>query len=223
MDSELPPSKLGTKEHWDETYAKELQNFHDNGDPGEIWFSLACQHRVVNWLKRQNNVSVEETSVLDIGCGNGALLIELAGEGFQKLTGIDYSPAAVELAKQVAHRDLDSPNIEFLVADILHPGTSPLTGRTFTVCLDKGTYDAISLDPTEPNRKRKQYAEKVWSLLTAGGLFIITSCNWTKDELIKHYTQWLSFKDVIPAPTFQFGGKTGHTVTTIVFEKLKQE
>ena len=38
-----------------------------------------------------------------------------AGEGFQQLTGVDYSLAAVELAKQVALRDLDSPNVEFLV------------------------------------------------------------------------------------------------------------
>lgn len=48
---------------------------HD--DPAILRFSIQCQHRVVNWLKRQNEVSVQETSILDIGCGNGALLIEL--------------------------------------------------------------------------------------------------------------------------------------------------
>ena len=73
--------------------------------------------------------------------------------------------------------------------DILHPEASLLNGRTFNVCVDKGTYDAISLDPTEAGSKRKQYTQSVATLLSAGGLFVITSCNWTEEELTSHFGQ----------------------------------
>lgn len=36
-DEELPPSKLGTKEHWDMVYERENRVFEDVGDEGEVW------------------------------------------------------------------------------------------------------------------------------------------------------------------------------------------
>jgi EEF1A lysine methyltransferase 2 len=36
-DEELPPSRLGTKEHWDEVYKREVDVFRETGDEGEVW------------------------------------------------------------------------------------------------------------------------------------------------------------------------------------------
>lgn len=102
------------------------------------------------------------------------------------------------------------------------------------VCLDKGTYDAVSLSPGETKEKRIKYQQSVLSLLKDGGLFIIVSCNWTEDELKKHFRKDMTSSrhhnndsgvgfvaiDTIPSPSFQFGGKTGQTTSTIVFRKM---
>jgi EEF1A lysine methyltransferase 2 len=44
-------------------------------------------------------------SIIDLGCGNAAILLELAKNGFTHLTGIDYSAGAIELARRFAIRD----------------------------------------------------------------------------------------------------------------------
>jgi SAM-dependent methyltransferase len=53
-------------------------------------------------LLQQNNISV--TEVIEVGCGAGANLAELAKRdaGIKKLTGYDISPQAIELAKKNA-------------------------------------------------------------------------------------------------------------------------
>jgi hypothetical protein len=33
----LAPSKLGTKEHWDGVYEREVSNFNDYEDEGDVW------------------------------------------------------------------------------------------------------------------------------------------------------------------------------------------
>ncbi|RXM33472.1 Translocation protein SEC63-like [Acipenser ruthenus] len=48
----------------------------------------------------------------------------------------------------------------------------------------QGTFDAISLNPENAAENREQYARAVRSVLKDDGLFIITSCNWTKDQLL---------------------------------------
>ena len=55
--------------------------------------------------------------ILDIGCGAGHHLIELAYNNF-KGVGIDISPESIEIAKkQAKHRNVDD-KLDFIVADM---------------------------------------------------------------------------------------------------------
>ena len=73
--------------------------------------------------------------------------------------------------------------------DVLDIDGSLLHQTTFDVILDKGTYDAISLDPLGAEEKRSKYIRSVSALLADGGIFLVTSCNWTREELTKHFGQ----------------------------------
>lgn len=83
-----------------------------------------------------------------------------------------------------------------------------------------GTYDAVSLHPDDPKSKREAYIANIYAMLEDDGLFIITSCNWTEDELCKAFECKFVKHSVIPAPTFKFGGKVGSVVTSVVFKKI---
>ncbi|KAK7901185.1 hypothetical protein WMY93_017954 [Mugilogobius chulae] len=153
-DEDVPPSKLGTKEYWDEAYEKELETFKDIGDVGEIWFGEESMTRVINWMKKTK--IPEDASILDIGTGNGVFLVSLAEHGFKRLTGIDYSGTSVELARNIllaeGQTDVTLKEVDFLSCQ------GEL--ESFDLCIDKGTFDAISLNPD--NLKRAK--DCTWSL-----------------------------------------------------------
>lgn len=88
--------------------------------------------------------------------------------------------------------------------------------------LDKGTYDAISLSPDNAKANRLMYLSNIRELLDSGGLCLITSCNWTGEELTKHFTDCGKFKlkEEVPVKQFQYGGKVGQTVSCLIFEAV---
>ena len=89
----------------------------------------------------------------------------------------------------------------------------------FDICIDKGTYDAVSLNPENSYEKRQLYIKKLCSWMPDNGLFIIVSCNWTTDELKSQFS-CLKFVEEIKAKSFSFGGATGQTVSTCIFQKV---
>ncbi|XP_043568573.1 EEF1A lysine methyltransferase 2 isoform X2 [Chiloscyllium plagiosum] len=198
---------------WDHAYERELQSFYDSGDVGEIWFGEESMDRIITWLELQN--IPKDAALLDIGTGNGYFLIELAKSGFTNLTGIDNSPPAVELAKAFAKKE-EVMTLKLQVADILHPFPNL---SQYEICIDKGTFDAISLSPDHPAEKLSLYRQALHSVLKDGGLFLITSCNWTKEELLSHFNKGFEMLQELPTPKFQFGGKTGNSVTALVFKR----
>lgn len=214
---ELNGSELGTKEYWEQAYEREIKNYHNHGDVGEIWFDEDSQIRVINWIMKQDDIE-DDVRIIDLGCGNGMILIELAREGYTNLLGVDYSPKAVELAQSIA-KDQDL-KIEYKVADLMNVESCKDLG-VFGIVHDKGTYDAISLCPDNPKEKRELYMESVRNMMDEEqSLFIITSCNWTEEELIKSFEGKFEKKCSIPTPSFKFGGKVGSVVTSIVFKKV---
>ncbi|XP_060497229.2 EEF1A lysine methyltransferase 2 isoform X3 [Panthera onca] len=189
------PSALGTREHWDAVYERELQTFQEYGDTGEIWFGEESMNRLIRWMQKREIPL--DASVLDIGTGNGVFLVELAKFGFSNITGIDYSPSAIQLSGSIIEKEGLS-NIKLKVEDFLHLSTE-LSG--FHICVDKGTFDAISLNPDSAIEKRKQYVKSLSRVLNGKGFFLITSCNWTKEELLNEFSEgsWNKETDSPPA------------------------
>lgn len=211
--SELDPSELGTKEHWISTYTKEKENFENHGDVGEIWFGGDIVDRILKWFER--NVS-KESNVCDLGCGNGMFLVEAAHRGYTNLVGFDYCREAIELAEAISKTN--GLKLEYRVIDLIG---EVACDDVYDVLIDKGTYDAISLNPNNSKGSRHKYITNVAKLLSDEGIFILTSCNWTENELTLQFDGIFIINDVIPTPTFKFGGKEGSLVSCIVFKKKK--
>ncbi|XP_045783339.1 EEF1A lysine methyltransferase 2 [Maniola jurtina] len=213
-ESELDSSELGTYKYWKEAYTKEISNFEDHGDPGDVWFGEESAFRVIDWICKCG--IDKDTPIIDLGCGNGHTLSELAKEGFTNLLGVDYCMEAITLAEKVAKSEY--PILKFQVFDIITDDVKNL--GSFGLAHDKGTYDAVSLNPENAKENRRKYMEQIVDMLTDTGLFVITSCNWTDAELMRHFSEKMKLKCVIPTPQFKFGGKVGSVVSSVVFEKI---
>ncbi|CAH0043096.1 unnamed protein product [Clonostachys solani] len=248
----LEPSKLGTKEYWDNLYTSELANNSSNpSDIGTVWFDDSdAEAKILEFLSTRSDLSRSDTTFLDLGCGNGSLLfslrevgdgddeddgdeaqVESAGPWTGRMLGVDYSPQSVALANQIASsRDKDeAARMSFQEWDILAGSYSDILAASeaegWDVILDKGTFDAISLSDSQDAQGRRiceGYRERVLPLVKQGGLFIITSCNWTEKEL----TAWFespggfAMDGRVDYRTFSFGGVKGQTITTLCFRKL---
>lgn len=214
----LNPSEIGTQDYWESTYKTDLDNYRSTGNLDDTWFGQKSIARLLKWIK-SNGAKHDlntDSSILDIGTGNGALLFELEDCGYKNLVGVDYSSAAIQLCK-ILCSDKDSKAV-FHEMDFLSDQNS-LKSEKFNLCLDKGTYDAIALCPENPLEKRQLYRSNLLKLCDSEGLFVITSCNFTKDELLKDFSEEFQYLEQIPTATFQFGGVQGNKETVLVFKK----
>jgi magnesium-protoporphyrin O-methyltransferase len=75
---------------------------------------------------------LEGVSVLDAGCGTGALAVALARRG-ATVTAIDLSPSLVQLARERMPRDLGRGRIDFAVGDMMAP---PVEKFDYVVAMD---------------------------------------------------------------------------------------
>ncbi|HEX8550625.1 MAG TPA: class I SAM-dependent methyltransferase [Abditibacteriaceae bacterium] len=110
-------------------------NNSESSDPSQSWQKLAPDYelarsredsldRLVEWPAQRDLLGdVTGRSVLDIGCGNGAKLAELVGDGATASVGVDISGNF--LCAQ-------APALEFIRGDLSELGSIPgLAGRTF--------------------------------------------------------------------------------------------
>lgn len=67
-------------------------------------FGADVMHTMVQWvhaLLLQHSLSIISASILDVGTGNALMPLELAKLGYTDLTGSDYSPQSIALARQL--------------------------------------------------------------------------------------------------------------------------
>ncbi|EJW87986.1 hypothetical protein WUBG_01099 [Wuchereria bancrofti] len=216
-EDEIICSKLATKEYWIEHYERELKNFEEFGDEGEVWFGHTAENRLVKYVSGNEQLS-KSCKLIDFGCGNGSLLRALRQEGYSHLCGVDYSEEAVSLARKLADKKCaGSIQIDFRVVDLL---SEDINLGKFDAVLDKGTWDALSLS-VDRDCRLKKYKANVCKTLRPYGFFIICSCNFSRDELKKQFVgEELSFLEEVPSKNiFEFGGRKGSTTTCMVFQR----
>ncbi|XP_044718085.1 methyltransferase domain-containing protein [Hirsutella rhossiliensis] len=239
--AQLEPSDLGTKEYWDHLYTSELRNHAaDPSDIGTVWFDDSdAEAKVVDFLSdlasssssspssSPDAPSKQTASLLDLGCGNASLLFALRAAGWTgRARGVDYSPQSIALARQLAEWDVVAGPLDALL--------DGAQARGWDLVLDKGTFDAVSLsDERDAHGRRRPceaYRDRVVRLVRPGGLFVVTSCNWTEPELV----EWFAGRDDegdrhqlgfavagrVQYRTFSFGGVKGQTISTVGFRKL---
>eukprot|EP01023_Acetabularia_acetabulum_P067855 TRINITY_DN9472_c0_g1_i1.p1 TRINITY_DN9472_c0_g1~~TRINITY_DN9472_c0_g1_i1.p1 ORF type:complete len:220 (-),score=30.81 TRINITY_DN9472_c0_g1_i1:102-761(-) len=217
---DLEESELGSKEFWCQQYEKELQNFQDYGDQGEIWFGEDVEDRMCDFiLEISQNEDVSKIQVLDVGTGNGSLLFKLKQMGFKELKGSDYSEESIKLCKSIAQQTGVLEDTNFLVDDLLDTKIQ----ERFDMITDKGTFDAISL-MEDSSQTKLQYLESVAKLLKVGGKLVITSCNYTIEEVKTYFENkklmYFTYMDhVRDYPQIEFGGHSGSKVCTLAFRK----
>lgn len=61
--------------------------------------------------------------------------------------------------------------------------------KGFDVCIDKGTFDAIVLNPDNFNDGKNLYVQSLKEALKCEGFFAITSCNWTREQLLDKFSE----------------------------------
>jgi SAM-dependent methyltransferase len=143
---------------------------------------------MVDWTLE--NVPIpSHPQILEIGSGNGTLLFALRDAGYAAphLSGIDYSPDAVRLARMVA-QTRNSEQITFHVCDFLSepapPPAAAVSGGqslddlegSWDLLLDKGTYDAIALGEKDGSGSSPvaAYPVRASKLLRENGYLLIT-------------------------------------------------
>ncbi|KAK9352982.1 methyltransferase domain-containing protein [Lipomyces doorenjongii] len=241
----LNPSELGTKEYWDQFYALEQQNFAENSDDeGEVWFAdVDAEDKIIDFLinhtaSSDDNLNDEfpfsptSTSAIDLGTGNGHLLFRLRSEGgfMGKLCGVDYSETSVAfarhlLAKKKDEQQLEDPdnNITFEHVDFLNFPDGK-TNEAWDLVLDKGTLDAIALsgDIIRNGLSGVNLFPTVVrdTLVRVGGIILITSCNFTEEELVKLFSiEGLQLWKSIKYPVYEFGGVKGQSISSVAFRR----
>ena len=224
--TKLNTSKLGTKQYWDDFYAVERKNYEENPeDTGECWFDdNDAEMRMVDFLN--DNIGSygihSASSMLDLGTGNGHFLFEMHENDFDgKMVGVDFAEQSVQFAAEIARAKKYDSHISFSQADIFSKDWTP---GTFDIVLDKGTLDAIALSGVtfaDGKTVVDIYSQVIEKLIEKDGVFLITSCNFTEEELIKIIeTDKVKKWDSVKYPVFEFGGIKGTTICTVAFVKL---
>ncbi|KAL4763931.1 putative S-adenosylmethionine-dependent methyltransferase [Aspergillus foveolatus] len=97
----------------------------------------------------------------------------------------------------------------------------------FDIVLDKGTFDAVSLMVEKSECER--YPGIAGSLVRKGGFLVVTSCNWTEEEVVRWFTSAeiqingsgkLVVWGKVQYPRFRFGGQEGQGVCTVCFQRV---
>jgi len=164
VNLDLPPDNTEYKDpnYWDKRFEKE-----------ESYEWLSSFGEIKEILKDTLDKFGPTAKILQLGCGNSNLSIDLYNEGFKNITNIDFSEVCVE--KMAAKY----PQLKFVQMDM----TNLQFGKeTFDIVIEKSTLDSQLVDTRSPwdltSQGCKQVTKalmEVKKVLKVGGVFVSIS------------------------------------------------
>ena len=123
------------------------------------YFNFQSIENTKFWKRLGDKPNFKEKSVLDFGCGHGALSIEAAELGAKEVTGIDLEDEPLDFANKNLEKNYTKlkKNVEFKKLDILKEKSS----KKFDIIISKDTFEhTVNLD---------KVLKKMYALLHVGG------------------------------------------------------
>jgi SAM-dependent methyltransferase len=147
-------AEASRQDHWEQVYTSK-------GETGVSWFqdNPAPSLELIEQARRGS-----DTGIIDIGGGASRLADGLLARGFRRLTVLDISSAALDLAALRLGRR--ASEVQWIVADVTqwHPS------RRFDVWHDRAAFHFL-VDPVD----RAAYVARLRSALVPGGHAIIAT------------------------------------------------
>lgn len=143
------------KEHWENVYTTKKSN--------EVsWF----QEHAHRSLKLIEDANIPKTSaIIDVGGGASTLVDDLLDRGYESLTVLDLSRAALATAKsRLGGR---AAHVQWMEANILD---ADLKAQKYDVWHDRAVFHFLTTA-----EERSTYVEKVFNAVKPGGLVIIAT------------------------------------------------
>ncbi|RED96956.1 class I SAM-dependent methyltransferase [Marinoscillum furvescens] len=146
----MTPSR---KDHWENVYTKK-------SDQEVSWY----EEVPVQSLGLITELAGPDAHIIDVGGGNSNLVGELLLRGYQQLTVLDISAAALERTRQKL--GTRASNVVWEVADV----TSYVPDQTFDVWHDRATFHFLTDEADQ-----KSYLELVQRAIKPGGYLVLAT------------------------------------------------
>ncbi|KAL7034409.1 hypothetical protein ACKWTF_007952 [Chironomus riparius] len=146
--------EFATKEYWNKFFQKRGKLAFDwYGEFPELCGALS------KYIKTKDKI-------LNVGCGNSKLSVDMFKTGYSTITNIDISEVVIEQMKKT-HRNIG----EWIQMDATK---MTFDDESYSVILDKGTLDAMMSEESE-SEMALNYFNEVKRVLKNGGRFVIIS------------------------------------------------
>lgn len=143
------------KEHWENVYTTKKSN--------EVSWFQEHAHRSLKIIQTAN--IAKTNTIIDVGGGASTLVDDLLDRGYENLTVLDLSRAALATAKSRLGRR--ATQIKWVEADILE---ADLPAQNYDVWHDRAVFHFLTTIEA-----RSAYVEKVFKAVKPGGLVIVAT------------------------------------------------
>lgn len=210
----------GSSQMWvDEYISQQMLEAHLDPNTDAASRNPNTMDASVKWIENYICGNNHELKILDLGCGPGLYTNRLAGRGFKKVMGVDFSTRSIQYAKNQASEC--NLQVDYIFHDYITLDFTDHFDLVLLIYCDLGVLD---------EKERDTLLHKIYNHLYIGGKFVFDV--FTPKRYKNHIDSrtWNSFKSGFWRPTahiclnsnYWYSEERVHLQQTIVLEDNKE-